>query len=408
MQGEAFAELGVLALSPAGRVRFAEALQTGILHKGVPLPPGVIDDAVATKTFAGLPIGDADLEDMVRTGMSPDVPLTREVEEAVFKMRTLMKKTGHWVPDADTAVAAGPVIDPAHFKAAIRRRVVDGDMTPLPSDYERGVQEFTKWLQTVLKGGLKNDPKYADLLAKLDVLPTDAATPYNETHRLLVDTLAHQQRRAVDDAFRLHYFARNRSFLERSINHPFFGIYPASYMYGKILPELVRFIAKEPFGIRTGVGAEMFTHVMQSIATQRELDPEFDAMMEKLGHSQLLWLLGYLIPAVPWDIGASLPGYMRDFAQQGLENQRRADAGLPPKPLDFGRPIGKVAEYVSPLRPLEQAGRALGEVGEILNINQPVKPGTTQGQAPSAQPAEGLAPALNDAQAQLRALFASP
>jgi hypothetical protein len=263
--------------------------------------------------------------------------------------------------------------------------------------------------KTILKSGLKNDQQAVDLLAKLNILPTVGGVPYNETHRLLVDALGHNMRRAADDAHRLQYFARNRSFLERSLNHPFLGLYPVSYMYGKILPELIRFVAKEPFGIRTGVMAEGLTHVMQSIAIQRELDPEFDAMIEKTGKSNILWFLGFLMPAVPMDIGASLPSYMRDFAVQGLENQQRADEGLPPNPINFGSPIRKLADYTSLGRPATQTASALGEVGELLGINQPagadyVPPVQAQAAPPTGAVGQ-LTPELGDAMAQLGALF---
>ena len=168
----------------------------------------------------------------------------------------------------------------------------------------------------------------------------------------------------VDDAFRLQYFSRTRSFAERSINHPFFGIYPASYMWGKIAPEMFRFMMKEPFGISTGAAAYSAARLQSSIALQREWDPEFDALIEKLGHNQAVWFMGYMLPAVPWDISTAAPNWMRDLARQAAENQARVDKGQAPKPIDLGRTIGKVSDYISPFRPITQIESALkGAVG---------------------------------------------
>jgi hypothetical protein len=276
-------------------------------------------------------------------------------------------------------------------------------------DIERGAQEFTKWAKVVLGQGMRGDANAAELLAKLGVLPTDAAVPYNATHRMIVDQIAHRMRQSADDAFRLQYFAKERSWIERSINHPFFGLYPASYMYGKILPELVRFIAREPFGIQTGAMAESLYHLQMSLATQRELDGEFNKLFEGASKSETAWLFGYMIPSVPWDIGAALPAWARSFARQGLENQKRADAGLPPNPIDFDAPVRAVGAAINPLRPYEQLGRTVGEISGALGIGenpQPAAPPAKTGLPTQAiNPYAPLQAGLGDAAADLTQLF---
>ena len=88
--------------------------------------------------------------------------------------------------------------------------------------------------------------------------------------------------------------------------------------------------------------------------------------MEELGHSTTAWAISYALPSLPWDVGASFPGYLRELADQANENQRRVDQGKEPKEIDFMRALGRIAEYISPLRGLKQAGRPLAEIGDII------------------------------------------
>jgi hypothetical protein len=44
------------------------------------------------------------------------------------------------------------------------------------------------------------------------------------------------------ESMRVHFYNTNRSFVERSLNHVFFSLYPTSYMFGKVLPEYMRLL----------------------------------------------------------------------------------------------------------------------------------------------------------------------
>jgi hypothetical protein len=230
-------------------------------------------------------------------------------------------------------------------------------------DVIRAVGQFAKWSKAAMAEGLvRGRSEYAELFAKLGQIDTRYAAPFNKTHQMLVNQVTNAMRMKEQDAFRLQYFARERTWFERSINHPFFGIYPASYMWGKIAPELIRFVARTPFGVQTGAMLNSFADVQKAIAIQREYDPEFDAAIEKIGSSQALWFLGYLLPAVPWDISAAMPSYARNIAQQGLDNEARVARGEAAKPIDISVPLQKVSDYVSPFRSAFQVDRVLSEV----------------------------------------------
>jgi hypothetical protein len=237
-------------------------------------------------------------------------------------------------------------------------------------EVERAYQYFTKWARAVIGNESlgKNSATLGDVLRGM---PTEAAVPYNKTHAMLYDTVSDRMRQLENDTYRMQYFARDRTLLERSINHPFFGLYPASYMWFKIMPELVRFIAKEPFGLQTGAMAYTLADVEKAIAIQREYDPSFDKMIEDVGHSSVIWMLGYLLPATPWDVPAAAPTWLRDLSQQGLESAARAEKGLPAKDINYWSPVNRVADYISPLRSADQLNRVVKELGNSISGSKP-------------------------------------
>ncbi len=230
-------------------------------------------------------------------------------------------------------------------------------------DVARAAQMFGKWTDAVVTNGLlKGDQSvHAGILHDIAGLPTHSAVPYNYTEGAIASLAQQAMVRKWDDAFRLQYFSQERSFLERSLNHPMFGMYPASYMWGKIMPEMVRFLALEPFGNKTGGLLRSALDVQQSIALRREYDPYFDAHMEELGHAQALSFAGYLLPTLPWDISASAPGWMRSIASQGAANEgKTAEQGAD---VSLVAPATDTFKKLAPLTTtLPWAGRAVDEL----------------------------------------------
>jgi hypothetical protein len=301
------------------------------------------------------------LSDAKAEGMHP------ELAEYVEKLRTLTKRHQMYVP-------AKP----------LKRE----------PDVERAAQMFTKWSQHVVKNAMLRGKSsaYGELLDQLGQLPIDEAVPYNLTGEAMMNAVMDDMTWKWQDAFKLQYFAQNRTFLERSINHPVFGIYPASYMWGKIAPEIVRFVMKEPFGVRTGAAAYGMKDVQQAIALQRELDPEFDAKIEQLGHSQALSFLGYMLPALPWETQAGFPIWARQIADQGLDAKRREELGLPQEGIGLVKPITSTLEKLMPYSmTLPWAERGLGELADMRAPEEVASSGTV-----SATYATDLGPTLQD------------
>jgi hypothetical protein len=283
-----------------------------------------------------------------------------------------------------------------------------------PPDIERTVQAFGEWAHTAVGALIRgsDDPSAAEALATLErmgKLSKGAGTVYNATEAHLMRAVADTAAEKFNDAYRLQYYARGRTMFERSINHPMFGLYPASYMWGKMLPEMVRFVGATPFGVHTTAMAYALHDVQKAVGAQREFDPEFDAFIEKLGHSQSMFALSYLLPAAPWDIPATAPAWMRNIAQQGLDQASAMKQGKPVKTdISLYNAAEKSAEQMSPLRGAKAINSAITE------LVKPTQESLAQASQERAQQATGpvqaadLGPTLEESMAQLREVLATP
>jgi hypothetical protein len=123
--------------------------------------------------------------------------------------------------------------------------------------------------------------------------------------------------RAEENAFTLHFYKRGRSMLERSINHPYFGLYPASYMWGKILPEMIRFLVKEPFGVQAPLGGLLLANnIYRSVMLQQQFDPEFRKHMAE--NTDLWRFVAIMTPSLPWEVPVNAPLWMRRLSEGAL------------------------------------------------------------------------------------------
>ena len=324
------------------------------------------------------------------------------VEDAVAQVRTILQDAGVYKPKP---------VNPDFVAGA------DGVMpvTKVSPDVIRATQMFGKWTNSVLAEGLRRgaDASQAATLEKIAGIPTHMAVPYNFTEHKLLETAVASMQDKWHDAYRLQYYSKSRTMLERSINHPMFGIYPSSYMWGKIMPEMIRFMAKSPFGIRTGAAAYSYLDVQKAVALQREFDPELDKKIEDLGHSQAMFALGYMMPSWPWESSAAWPGWMREFAQEGLDMQARVESGGTVATKASGNGInlqqvaGKAADLIDPVKPIDRA--ILQPIKEVNPINPPKSPETTgayfapEGSGPV--PAANLGDPLTQALSSLRDLL---
>lgn len=110
---------------------------------------------------------------------------------------------------------------------------------------------------------------------------------------------------------RVNYFKNDRSLFERGINHQFLGLYPFSYMFGKVLPEVARFLFWKPFGaIAPGAGYSAYKKVSDYLERMGP-PPEWKETTQRPDYE---FLLAQLLPGTPEDITVVIPGWARRAA----------------------------------------------------------------------------------------------
>jgi len=223
---------------------------------------------------------------------------------------------------------------------------------------------FAKWLKTILRVG-KGVPKgVSDDMASLydDLLkaPVEQAVPYDLEQETFLTAAVESLRRVEDEAYQTQYFKRSRSWTERSVNHPYLGYYPASYYWGKILPEMVRFLTMTPFGIKAPMAGWVAANkVWESVVTQKETDPEMRKFMSDNERAFRSW--GMFIPATPWDISVNAAIPYRRLAQADMENKARVAAGKEPRDINTGKILKDTFSYAfGPAQSLQTFGQMAG------------------------------------------------
>ena len=144
---------------------------------------------------------------------------------------------------------------------------------------------------------------------KAEVGAGHLATPAEETGQQAFEWAVKQ---SSDRAYKTHFFNPNRGWLERTLNHPFLGLYPLSYMWGKVVPEFAGFLFKHPFGLDAPMlGYDAAQHVRDAMIVQMQ-DPEFAKQMED--NKGAIYLVQLLLPATPENIPVNSPAWARHLA----------------------------------------------------------------------------------------------
>jgi hypothetical protein len=167
---------------------------------------------------------------------------------------------------------------------------------------------------------------------------------------------------AEDEAHTTHYFRRGRNLLERSINHPYLGYYPASYMWGKVVPELVKFLVREPFGLKAPMaGYALASHVGSAVLLQMNTDEDFRKWVEE--HPEFIRFVQMMMPGTPWDIPVNAPAWVRRTATREAGNVIRQARGDDPASQDIMGTITDSAGYAfGLLRSFDTFGKITNEL----------------------------------------------
>ena len=194
----------------------------------------------------------------------------------------------------------------------------------------------------------------------------DAASPFPLDQEGAYQTGLAKLLKSEDQAFTTQYYRRGRHFVERSINHQYFGLYPASYMWGKILPEFLHFLLKEPFGIRAPLGGlALANQFHRAITIEQNYNEGFRNFMSD---NTAAWrFLSLLSPALPWEIPVNAPLWLRRAAEWDATRQARIAAGEAPEdvPRLTGPALANVGMdmltyAIGPLQALRYAGGLAG------------------------------------------------
>ena len=163
-------------------------------------------------------------------------------------------------------------------------------------------------------------------------------------------------RQASLQAFKTHYFNPRRGWLERTINHPYLGIYPISYMWGKVVPEFARFLLKRPFGIDAPLTGMAALGRLQQQVVASMADPEFNKWVGE--HEDGLYLLEMLLPGTPQNLPANLPAWARHIAED-------AGAGREVTTDTVFRELGDAGRYAFGPRAFETVGKGVLDIGAM-------------------------------------------
>ena len=252
------------------------------------------------------------------------------------------------------------------------QRIVENAKTQLQAEFGANVRLLKRnpaqreRLFGIIRQNASEAAKSTDLATAITNANYELLTRHGAEEKLY-RAFEHVYQKSLTEANKITYFNPERSLFERTVNHPYLGFYPYSYMFKKILPELINFLFKKPFGYQApGAGYQAYMHVREYFENQMETDYSFRKFMED--NDEAAFLITQLFPGVPWDISAMPPSYVRAVAMSmsGKDKDYRFLEDF------LGRDI---FGSVSKLGPATSIPSALGAGQQIVNTltggNQP-------------------------------------
>jgi len=231
-------------------------------------------------------------------------------------LRTLASASGMINPDAMTdlgdlvvqtlLVGKGFSIEAQNVIDAVNRSI-DAAKSAEISMVSEG-RKFSEAVSSAMRAEIAADPSLISVFqdSSLAIITTRSAeeTVYN--------AFQYAYTKALEQANKTTYYASQRSFFERTINHPMLAFYPYSYMFKKILPEMVELLFKGGFGVKApGAGYSAYMNVRDYVETQLEEDPSFRRALES--KAELMYMATMLFPGVPWDLSIVPPVWARNL-----------------------------------------------------------------------------------------------
>jgi hypothetical protein len=233
---------------------------------------------------------------------------------------------------------------------------------PPDASYASTFHAYAQWGKA---HGIKKGSQLGDLFDKVmeDWQGTPAGLQNLDDVRIS-EAVRYAMLKAEEESHSTGYYRRGNSWLMRSMNHPYMGFYPASYMWGKVLPEVTRFLLKKPFGVSAPLGGLMaFGHVYRNIQMQLDSDEGFADFLEK--HPDTVRMMSMMVPGSPVEMPVNLPVIARRAAELEAENRMRRLRGEEEEAFDPFGWFGDMASYSVGFT--QMAGRFADAAGEWTN-----------------------------------------
>jgi hypothetical protein len=239
-------------------------------------------------------------------------------------MRTLASASGMINPDSldelsdlviqTMLVGKGFSVEAQNVIDAVNRSILKAKKAGINPRTEGRL--FSEAVSTAMMGEIAANKRLIDVFGKsaMDIVSMRSAeeTVYN--------AFQYAYTKALEQANKTTYYASERSFFERTINHPMLAFYPYSYMFKKILPEMTQFLFKGAFGVKAPLaGYSAYMNVRDYIEAQIEQDPSFRRALED--KSELMYMATMMFPGVPWDVSVVPPAWARNVYKRMRTDQ---------------------------------------------------------------------------------------
>jgi hypothetical protein len=303
--------------------------------------------------------------------------------------------------DAAAARAGLGTTDPAVWGKAQEEHLVQvlfewiDKGVPINPDMRNVTEHFRNWIDLTRKSTRQRgmppvevSPAMEGVFNRMSMRPGVETVPYSIEDQAMRMAMQQVVKSSWDEAHATQFYKHDRSMVERSINHPYIGLYPASYMWGKVLPEMVRFLALRPFGMETPFLAwNVLREVSDSIRSQSETDDHFKKFLSD--NKDAFMLMSMFFPSLPQDTPANLSLPVRRIAEQGLENQLKYAQGADPKSvgdIDYAKGASDAMFYaLGPAGTIRTVNQSLGMAGNFVRSGMGALQGTLQQQQPEVQ-----------------------
>jgi hypothetical protein len=176
--------------------------------------------------------------------------------------------------------------------------------------------------------------------------------------------------RAADNA---QYFSSQRTWLERSLNHPFLGLYPYSYMTRRAIPWMMRimFLTPGPKGIiMPAFGYHNWMKIVEW--TQNRTNSDSSVVDQLIQNDALMYVLNTLLPVTPDSMGFSAPAWVRrSVVQPALRGKALTPGELAPGLSEVGSQFWRGTAFGQVRTVLE----GVQQVSDITRVNPTLSAG---------------------------------